>query len=151
MVAVVAVGAVADIRAQSDLKFQAKAIEALQHATEDYAVHLFEDVSLCLPLMPQRCRLCFAGAGEFGGDSRQAMHYISQGYTGLATLLRGNALPLFRGTRKLISFCCSLLGVSAGSVHEAWQQVPTTAFLLNCGHLINSLSRETSAPRESAL
>ena len=58
MVAVVAVGAVADIRAQSDLKFQAKAIEALQHATEDYAVHLFEDVSLCLPLMPQRCRLC---------------------------------------------------------------------------------------------
>ena len=59
MVAVVAVGAVADIwcRAQSDLKFQAKAIEALQHATEDYAVHLFEDMSLCcayaaaLPLM----------------------------------------------------------------------------------------------------
>ena len=62
-------GAAADIRAQSDLNFQAKAIEALQHATEDYAVHLFEDVSLCwheiVALMLQRCRLCFAGAGEF--------------------------------------------------------------------------------------
>ena len=30
---------------KSDLRFQAKALEALQHATEDYAVGLFEDVS----------------------------------------------------------------------------------------------------------
>ena len=30
---------------QSDLCFQAKAIEALQRAAEDYLVHLFEDVS----------------------------------------------------------------------------------------------------------
>jgi histone H3/H4 len=32
-------------RGQSDLRFQAKAIEALQHAAEDYLVLLFEDVS----------------------------------------------------------------------------------------------------------
>ena len=74
MVAVVAVGAVAHIRAQSDLKFQAKAIEALQHATEDYAVHLFEDVSLCwheiVALMLQRCRLCIAG----GQVNLEAIH-----------------------------------------------------------------------------
>ena len=36
----------ADVIWQTDLKFQAKAIEALQHAVEDYAVHLFEDVSM---------------------------------------------------------------------------------------------------------
>jgi hypothetical protein len=31
---------------QSGLCFKAKAIEVLQHAVEDYMVHLFEDVSL---------------------------------------------------------------------------------------------------------
>jgi histone H3 len=30
------------------LNFQAKAIEALQHAAEDYLARLFEDGSLCL-------------------------------------------------------------------------------------------------------
>ena len=48
----------ADVIWQSDLNFQAKAIEALQHAAEDYLVHLFEDVSCGTALMPQRCRLC---------------------------------------------------------------------------------------------
>ena len=47
-----AVAAVAKVRLtqvwQSDLCFQAKAIEALQHAAEDYLVLLFEDVSSIL-------------------------------------------------------------------------------------------------------
>jgi histone H3/H4 len=42
---------------QSDLNFQAKAIEALQHATEDYLVHLFEDVSLFGALLAYCVRL----------------------------------------------------------------------------------------------
>ena len=42
---------------QSDLNFQAKAIEALQHASEDYLVHLFEDVSLFGALLAYCVRL----------------------------------------------------------------------------------------------
>jgi histone H3/H4 len=96
----------ADVIWQSDLNFQAKAIEALQHAAEDYLVHLFEDVSLC----------CVCWPTVF-------THYISQVNLEAIHAKRVSiypkdmqvwrVLPFFRGTRKLILFCCRLLGVSA--------------------------------------
>ena len=36
-----------DIKPQGDLRFQSSALAALQEASEDYLVHLFEDVNIC--------------------------------------------------------------------------------------------------------
>ena len=99
---------------QSDLNFQAKAIEALQHAAEDYLVLLYEDVSLFLLgvayLVSDLSRLLFAVAGEFGGNTRQESHYSKKRHRGLATLSCGSSVA-----RKLIAVWCRLRGVSGGS------------------------------------
>jgi hypothetical protein len=65
---------------QSELCFQAKAIEALQHAAEDYLVRLFEDVSLIC--FSHAATLLTSLAGEFGGDSRQAYYRDAKGHSG---------------------------------------------------------------------
>ena len=52
----------------------------------------------------------FGLAGEFGGDSRQKSHFVPQGFTGLATLFRGNTLPrALRGfvARESLSPCAA--------------------------------------------
>ena len=132
----------ADVIWQSDLNFQAKAIEALQHASEDYLVHLFQDVSLSLAFVGLVHTLTLVvAADEFECDSRQASQHISPRHAGLA-----HGFARFRGMRNLIALCRSLLGASAGRGLEA----ATSAFFIK--HFINRcLSREPSVPRESAL
>ncbi len=46
----------------------------LQHAVEDYMVHLFEDVSSIYGVLKIKAPLLTSVAGEFGGDSRQAYY-----------------------------------------------------------------------------
>jgi hypothetical protein len=67
---------------QSELCFQAKAIEALQHAAEDYLVLLFEDVSSIYGVLKIKAPLLTFLASEFGGDSRQACYDFDQGHSG---------------------------------------------------------------------
>jgi hypothetical protein len=117
--AVDAVDAVAAVRLtyvwQSELCFQAKAIEALQHAAEDYLVRLFEDVSLiCFSQRKLAATLLTSLAGEFGGDSRQAYYHFPKRYSGLGHC---NTLPIFCGM--LISSLCRLRDAFEASGHKS--------------------------------
>lgn len=55
---------------QANLRFQSSAIGALQEATEDYLVHLFEDTNLCaihakrVTIMPKDIQLARRTRGE---------------------------------------------------------------------------------------
>jgi hypothetical protein len=114
-----AVDAVAAVRLtyvwQSELFFQAKAIEALQHAAEDYLVRLFEDVSLiCFSQRKLAATLLTSVAGEFGGDSRQAYYHFPKRYSGLGHC---NTLPIFCGM--LISSLCRLRDAFEASGHKS--------------------------------
>jgi len=114
-----AVDAVAAVRLtyvwQSELFFQAKAIEALQHAAEDYLVRLFEDVSLiCFSQRKLAATLLTSLAGEFGGDSRQAYYHFPKRYSGLGHC---NTLPIFCGM--LISSLCRLRDAFEASGHKS--------------------------------
>jgi hypothetical protein len=154
--AVDAVDAVAAVRLtyvwQSELCFQAKAIEALQHAAEDYLVRLFEDVSLiCFSQRKLAATLLTSLAGEFGGDSRQAYYHFPKRYSGLGHC---NTLPIFCGM--LISSLCRLRDAFEASGHKSvvkplWRHFikhrPCCLTLKQLPHAETAASRLNSASR----
>ena len=120
---------------QSDLNFQAKAIEALQHAAEEYIARLFDDVSLF--------RVCWTSAVAYllPQTNMEAMH--------------AKRCTVFPQDMKVWQLYCTATPwhshhtAADGAAYQGGAILKPP--LRNCIFIKPLLSRETSAPRESAL